>query len=171
MMTQEQYEKLSAPFRRSPKAVRVLNQVNKVITAGVYAVYTITGIVLLLKKDPRAKAFLIPPAVGFAGVTVFRKLQNSPRPYQVWDIEPLIPRRKNGQSFPSRHTFSIFAIASTFLFLWPVIGTVLLLAGVVLAAARVIAGVHFAKDVAAGALCGLLTGWAGFLAKKRTDRG
>ena len=168
MMTKEQYEKLSAPVRRNPKVVKVLNRVNKVITIGVYAAYSVTGLFLLLKKDARAKRFLIPPAVGFAGVTLYRKRKNALRPYQVWEIEPLIPRKKDGQSFPSRHTYSIFAIASSFFFLWPVIGIVLLAAGVVLAGTRVIAGVHFVKDVAAGAACGLLTGWIGKLLFRET---
>lgn len=163
-MRREQYERLSAPFRKNPQAVKALNLVNQVITFGVYAVYTVTGLVLLIRRDPRAKRFLLPPAAGFLGVTLFRRVKNSPRPHQVWDIEPLLSRRKDGQSFPSRHTYSIFAIASTFGFLWPVTGALLLIAGIILAAVRVIGGVHFIKDVLAGAACGLLTGLAGRLA-------
>ena len=41
-------------------------------------------------------------------------------------------------------------------------GPVILMLGVALAAIRVIAGVHFPRDVIAGALAGILLGYVGF---------
>ena len=47
-------------------------------------------------------------------------------------------------------------------YLCPPVGAVFFLAGVVLAAVRVLGGVHFPRDVIAGALFAGAAGWAGF---------
>ena len=72
----------------------------------------------------------------------------------------MIPKDTKGNSFPSRHVFSIYIIAMAAWYVWMPLGVILCVAGVFLAAARVIGRVHFMKDVVAGALiavgCGIL---------------
>ena len=85
-----------------------------------------------------------------------------PRPYEVYGLEPLIPRESRGKSFPSRHVFSICVIGTSLLYLDPPVGAALLALGALLAAARVLSGVHFLKDVLAGALIGVLSAVIGF---------
>ena len=70
----------------------------------------------------------------------------------------LIKKDKKGQSFPSRHVFSIFLIATLWFCFWKPVGIFLFIAGVFLAIVRVIGGVHFVTDVCAGALLGVLAG-------------
>ena len=43
----------------------------------------------------------------FGLMSLFRKWRNEPRPYEVFDLKPLVPKAelKHGQSLPSRHTF------------------------------------------------------------------
>ena len=65
------------------------------------------------------------------------------------------------QSFPSRHVCSIFIIATVTFYLYPLPGMVLFAAGVVLAVVRVVTGVHFLRDVLAGAVCGVVMGLVG----------
>ena len=73
-------------------------------------------------------------------------------------IDPLIPREKQGDSLPSRHVFSATVISLVaWQVAWPV-GLTLLVLTVLLAVARVIGGVHYPRDVIAGALCGLVCG-------------
>lgn len=70
-----------------------------------------------------------------------------------------------GKSFPSRHTFSAFAIAASWFVASVPVAVVLLVAAGVLAVCRVLGGVHFPRDVVAGALIGSATGaLAAFLA-------
>jgi membrane-associated phospholipid phosphatase len=102
------------------------------------------------------------PAVSFVAVSAFRTCFHAKRPYEVYGFAPLIEKETKEKSFPSRHVFSIFVIGSTLVWFYPAAGILIELMGCVLAVVRVAAGVHFPKDVLAGAvigiLCGCLTG-------------
>lgn len=104
------------------------------------------------------------PAISFALVSLLRRIVNAPRPYEVFDAQPVIAKDTLGKSFPSRHTFSIFVIGMTFCACCPLAwaGPAILALGCVLGAIRVLAGVHFPRDVIAGALAGILCGLVGF---------
>ncbi len=107
---------------------------------------------------------LIVPGISFVLVTVLRRAIDAPRPYTVFNTPPVIPKDTRGNSFPSRHAFSIFIIGMTFCACCPVpwAGPVILALGCVLAALRVVGGVHFPRDVIAGAALGIALGWIGF---------
>ena len=51
------------------------------------------------------------PASGFVILSFLRKKINAPRPYEEWDIKPLLDRDSPGQSMPSRHVFSATIIS------------------------------------------------------------
>ena len=53
-------------------------------------------------------------------------------------------------------------IAMTFMQIDVMIGAIMLVLGAILAAIRVIGGVHFIRDVAAGAVLGILGGIVGY---------
>lgn len=162
MMTAETYEKISAPFRKNPKSVKRMEYLNKILTAITYVTYIVL-VVSQIVVDPQTcwKVILI-PAIGFVGVTLFRKVFNAKRPYQLLDIQPLLSRRKEGQSFPSRHAFSIFMIAMAVGYVWLPLGIIFTALGVLLAWVRVVGGVHFPKDVICGALVAVIWGMVGF---------
>lgn len=103
------------------------------------------------------------PMVGFIVVTVFRKMVNARRPYELYGFTPVINKDTAGKSFPSRHVFSIFVLAITFGQVSIAAFIFVMILGVLLALARVYGGVHFPKDVIAGALIGLLSGFIGYL--------
>lgn len=161
-MTKEQYEALSRPFRGRPLAVKGLKVANRCLTLSCYLLYPSQLLWALVTGDPRLLRLVLVPAVSFGVVSVFRRLRNSPRPYEALDIVPLIPRNKHGESFPSRHVFSVFLIAMTWGWICPPVGWLLGAVGVLLAFTRVVAGIHFPRDVVAGALLGILCGWVGF---------
>lgn len=104
------------------------------------------------------------PAISFVLVSLLRRCINAPRPYEVFNAQPVIAKDTLGKSFPSRHTFSIFIIGMTFYACCPLTwsGPAILALGCVLGAIRVLAGVHFPRDVIAGALAGILCGIVGF---------
>lgn len=160
-MTREGYERISAPFRGETRE-KILNGVNKLLTGFCYAVYPIALIFLAVSRDSRFwRAFLV-PAISFVLLSVVRDKLNAKRPYEVLEIRPIIHKKTKGHSMPSRHVFSMFVIAMTFLWVMPWMGVVLLCFGAILAAVRVVGGVHFPRDVLVGALAGLLSGLIGF---------
>lgn len=162
---EQRYEQWAAPLRGRPGVVRALNIVNHGIVVVFYAAYA-----LLLGwacvSDPWKLAPLVGvTAVEFAAVSFFRRRFNAPRPYECCAIAPLIARDGAGKSFPSRHAFSAFAIAASWFAASAPVAVVLLVAAVVLAVCRVLGGVHFPRDVVAGAFIGSATGaLAAFLA-------
>lgn len=59
--------------------------------------------------------------------------------------------------------FSMFVIAVTVYNFYKVPGLVIGAAGIVMAVVRVVGGVHFPKDVIAGAIIGIVSGVIGFM--------
>lgn len=159
-MHSEFYEKIMRPFRTHPQYVSVLNLFNRFLTLAGFLLYPVLLGWTAVLEDKRFFAFLFVPAFFFLAMSRIRKILNSPRPYEVYDMEPLIARDGGGQSFPSRHVFSIFLIGTLWCGVLLPVGILLLLCGVLLALIRVVAGVHFPKDVLWGAALGLLCGAA-----------
>lgn len=161
-MTRESYIRLTGYVRDYPNRIRALNFTNHLLTDAVFLGYPVFLLSLFFKDNPFLFRAVLVPAVSFVAVTVFRKVHNAPRPYEKFDIPPVIGKDSSGKSFPSRHVFSIFVIAVTVFQVYPVIGTLLLVLGVILALIRVIGGVHEPRDVIAGAFIGIGAGWLGF---------
>ncbi len=111
-------------------------------------------------RSVQIAAILIVPLVI---VSLVRHLINAPRPYELYSFYELAPKSKKGGSFPSRHAFSVFAIGTALCFVHPVLGAVLLALGVLLCVMRVLLGIHFIRDVVAGALTGALSSVIGML--------
>ncbi|MQN00838.1 MAG: PAP2 family protein [Lachnospiraceae bacterium] len=135
---------------------------DKILTAITYAAYVVLLIYVLVKHGFGAdilKVLLI-PASGFIVETILRDRLNFRRPYEVTGIPPIIPKDKKGHSFPSRHAFSVTMIAMMYLYYLPYFGIVMLVIAAFLCVVRVKGGVHFARDVLAGAA--LAAGYAAF---------
>ena len=160
-MTAGDYNRWSAPFR-TPGRAGAVRAVNRTLTLLCFLCYPLSLLWLLARADARLWGCIALPGSGFLLVSLFRRRFNAPRPYEALDIVPLMEKGKHGQSFPSRHVFSIFIIAMTLLRLSVPLGVVFLTFGVVLAWCRVILGVHFPRDVIAGGIAGILWGLPGF---------
>lgn len=163
-MDARQYERISEPFR-TPQATRALRLADKVLTSAFYVLYPLLLALFLLEGifvedifSPRMRFLpgVLSPALGFAVVSLLRKKVNAPRPYEALAINPLIKKNTHGQSFPSKHVFSSFCIASCWLSWSVAMGSVLLALACCIAAVRVIGGVHWPRDVIAGALLGII---------------
>lgn len=126
----------------------------------VSAVLTFVGVVafffLLLfvcnKSWQNALILCLSSAVAFFLITILRKVLDVSRP----NIKDTIYSKKSGESFPSRHAYSMFFIA----FLWIkysiVLGIILTLIGVVMSIARVKIGAHRPIDVVFGGIFAFL---------------
>lgn len=158
-MTAEQYQRWTKPFRGKEALV---GRLNRMVTDLGWLMYPVLLLALALKGDPRLIRCILVPGLSFGAVTLVRRLINAPRPFEALAIEPIIHKDTKGNSMPSRHVFSLFVIAMTYLWVWPVMGVILLVLGVVLAGLRVIGGVHFPRDVLVGALCGIGSALVGY---------
>lgn len=157
-MTKETYIKISSFFKQTEKRKNILIYTNKILTYVVYVMYPGLLLYLLFFKDIRFIKCLLIPAFSFIAVSLFRKIVNAKRPYEVLDIDPIIKKNKKGSSFPSRHVFSVFIIAMMYYYIIKPLGILLFIIGLFLALIRVIGGVHFFRDVLFGALIGILCG-------------
>lgn len=162
-MTEERYKKLHDYFEEHKGMAKALAFLCAGLTAAVYIFFIAMLFIFIVRGEYKtAYEVVLVCAVGFGGCTVLRRAINSPRPYDVYPYPPTISRNKKGCSFPSRHVFSIAIIAVSAMRLNTTCGIVMVFLTVILAATRVIGGVHFVKDVFAGAGIAYLWGIIGF---------
>lgn len=160
-MTAKQYQFISRPFS-TPGRKKALQTVNQLLTGIDFLLYP----ALVAWQFAAGGAWMrsiLGAGIPFVLLSLFRKLVNRPRPYEVLQIRPLLQKDSSGCSFPSRHVFSAFLIAMCYYAVNPGIGFCLLLLGAILAAIRVVGGVHYLSDVLAGAAFGIACGYAAFL--------
>ena len=153
-------------------AIRILNLANMVMTAVVYVIYVVVLVDRALagwqvSGIPGGLECVLPyvliPGISFVLVTIVRDKINEKRPYETWDITPLIPKKTKGHSMPSRHIFSTTMIAMCVLSIDASMGVTLLLLCVFFSYVRVVGGVHYPRDVIAGYLIGVIWGLLLFL--------
>lgn len=149
-MNQQQYETWTKPLRDNPRAAEALIGLNRALTTLGYVAFPLLLIVQLVAGSwEMALRTVITAGAGFVSLSVFRRIVNAPRPYEVLKITPLIKKDTHGKSFPSRHTFSMFMIAFCWLAWFVPVGIILTLTGVAIAVTRVLGGVHWPRDVVA----------------------
>ena len=160
-MYKSTYEKITSPILNHKYGERILKIMNTFTTNVAYIIYPVFLISLAYNKDIRFWKLLIIPGISFVLVSIFRNHSNFPRPYEKYDINPIIKKDSKGKSFPSRHVFSIFVIGSSIYYISVAIGIILMVLGLILAIVRVLGGVHFPRDVVFGALLGILASFIG----------
>jgi phosphatidylglycerophosphatase B len=161
-LTKERFETIARWLTARPGLLKLLKALNRGLPAVMYAAYPLLLIVLAAARDGRFYRVLAVPAAVFIIVTCVRRLLNRPRPYEKLQITPLLQREGAGQSFPSRHAASATVIAAAFWYISVPAGFVMALAALLISAVRVVAGLHFPRDAAAGVLLSLVLSAAGF---------
>ncbi len=173
-MTEDRYKKIMGVLSSRRIYGTVICWADRIITAAVFLTY-VAGLIYALFYY---RAYLFPmiavPGVSFVLVSIFRSFYDAIRPYEAYATAPILKKDTSGKSFPSRHIFSIFVIGTTYAVIahhagseiGVTISVILFVLGAIQAALRVMGGVHFIRDVAAGAivgvLCGLITAsWIG----------
>ena len=161
-MTEKRYHAVQRWFNAHPAALKLMLAANKLLTIFVYLAYLLMLATLALTRDGRIWRAVLVPAVVFVGGSVLRAVINAPRPYEVYHTPALVNKDRAGHSFPSRHMFSAAILATCGLWLCKPLGVVLGVIVVLMAPIRVLCGVHFVRDVVAGVVLGVMSGWIGF---------
>ena len=162
---QEWYDHVAGNIKNKPFLLSLLRTFNRFMTVVMPIVY-LTLLATTYFQEEFGKQILIyvfVPASGFVILSLFRKKINAPRPYEEWDIKPLLDRDSPGQSMPSRHVFSATIISMACLHASLSVGVILLVFSALLGLVRVLGGVHFPKDVVVGYICALVWGVIFFL--------
>lgn len=162
---QEWYGHVASNIKNKPFLLRSLRVFNRFMTVVLPIVYLTLLATTYLQEGfgKQVGIYLFIPASGFVILSFLRKKINAPRPYEVWEIVPLLDRDSPGQSMPSRHVFSATIISMACLHASLAVGVILLLLSAILGLVRVLGGVHYPKDVLVGYACGLVWGVIFFL--------
>ena len=162
---QEWYGHVASNIKNKPFLLSLLRTFNRFMTVVMPIVY-LTLLTTIYFREGFGKQFLMYvfiPASGFVILSLLRKKINAPRPYEEWDIKPLLDRDSPGQSMPSRHVFSATIISMACLHASLTMGMICLTLSAFLGLVRVLGGVHFPKDVVVGYICALVWGVLFFL--------
>ncbi|KKS19355.1 MAG: PAP2 family protein [Candidatus Roizmanbacteria bacterium GW2011_GWC2_41_7] len=96
---------------------------------------------------------------------IIRFLYCRPRPFMAYAVSQLVD--ENHCSFPSGHAAFFFAMAMAIYFYNKKLGAWFFAAAILIALARVAAGVHYPTDILAGAVIGVLSACAVFYFVKK----
>ncbi len=162
---QKWYDHIVANIENKPFLLSLLRTFNGLMAVVMPIVYLTLLATTYLQQGlgKQVLIYVFIPASGFVILSFLRKKINAPRPYEEWDIKPLLDRDSPGQSMPSRHVFSASIISMACLHASLSVGVILLVLSALLGLVRVLGGVHFPKDVVVGYICGLVWGVIFFL--------
>ena len=162
---QEWYDHIASKIENKPIFLRLLRTFNRFMTVVMPMIYLTLLATTYLQQGlgKQVLIYVFIPASGFVILSFLRKKINAPRPYEEWDIKPLLDRDSPGQSMPSRHVFSATIISVACLHASLTMGMICLTLSAFLGLVRVLGGVHFPKDVVVGYICALVWGVLFFL--------
>ena len=162
---QEWYGHIAGNIKNNQFHLMLLRTFNRFMTVVMPMIYLTLLATTYIQEGlgKQVGIYLFIPASGFVILSFLRKKINAPRPYEEWDIKPLLDRDSPGQSMPSRHVFSATIISMACLHASLSVGVILLVLSAFLGLARVSGGVHYLKDVVVGYIFGLVWGVIFFL--------
>ena len=162
---QEWYDHIAGKIGNRPIFLSLLRTFNRFMTVVMPMIYLTLLATTYLQQEfgKQILMYVFIPASGFVILSLLRKKINAPRPYEVWEIVPLLDRDSPGQSMPSRHVFSATIISIACLHASLSVGLILLVLSALLGLVRVLGGVHYPKDVLVGYICALVWGLIFFL--------
>lgn len=102
------------------------------------------------------------PFIAIIISKIIKKKIKAKRPFEKLDIKSIVYHKK-GSSFPSNHSASVSAVAvSIFYMLGEKYAGYLIVLAIVVGLSRIMAGIHYPKDVAGGFFIGTFVSIVGF---------
>lgn len=126
--------------------------------------WIVMAVILLLCPKTRKAGVAVTAALVlelFCCNVILKPLVARPRPFEVNTTVSLLISRPADYSFPSGHTGASFAVASALFFRKNRLLIPVGILAVLISFSRLYLYVHYPSDVLAGALLGILSGWAG----------
>ena len=162
---QEWYNHIAANIENKSFFLSLLRTFNRFMTVVMPMIYLTLLATTYLQQGlgTQVGIYLFIPASGFVILSFLRKKINAPRPYEVWEIVPLLDRDSPGRSMPSRQGCSATIISMACLHASITIGMICLTLSAFLGLVRVLGGVHYPKDVVVAYICAHVWGVIFFL--------
>ena len=135
---------------------RIMTYADRGLTAFFAVAFLLIAILLARTSLVLWGKLLLCTAISFLLVTLMRHFFAKKRPYQETGEAP--PRKGENDSFPSRHAFSAFLIATIAFAVNALFSYALLTLALLLSAIRVFRGIHYPFDVIAGGFLGVFFG-------------
>lgn len=158
-MSRNKYEKITCFFKNNKAANTALKIIYKYLPLLIFILYPIGIVWVFFKQSEIFFQFVLVPLGVFLMVTALRKLINEQRPYERYRIEPVFAKNTKGKSMPSRHTASAFIISMAMLRVNLYLGIGFLVVSFVIMISRVLAGVHYIRDVFVGMTMSIVIGY------------
>lgn len=159
-INKKRYKKTMEFFRQNKTWFLSLEIIYKWLPLVIFIAYPIMLVCVWMFMSEKLLKVLFVPAGVFVLVTALRKLINEQRPYEKYEVPSLFNKTTVGKSMPSRHTASAFIISMAVMYVRFDTGITFLLISALIGASRVFAGVHYVRDVLAGAgisiFCGIV---------------
>lgn len=162
VISTETYKSIVGFFKRNKPCNTVLKLCYNFLPFIMFVSYGILIVFMFFSDIKIFARITLSPLTVFAIVTFFRKIFNSPRPYEKFATTSVFGKNKKGESMPSRHTACAFIIAMAFMYVSIPLGIAYLIISTLIMISRVLAGVHFISDVIAGMAISLLYGYFSF---------
>lgn len=140
------------------KTRKVIGILDRLTTGYVFVSFPLVLAYLYFTGYDNLMRLVLVTLLSFILVTLARKVLNRKRPYEVLETKPVLEKDTKGQSFPSRHVFSAFVIATSCFRVVPLYAVTVFIAGAAIMIIRVIGTVHFVSDVLAGMITGIIAG-------------
>lgn len=156
------YGILSGPWRRMRNGATWLTRLDRVLVALIAIVYYMTVMWVAAMGDGRWLRALIVPAATLVIVSFLRWIINAPRPYETFNVDPLLPDGTLGKSLPSRHVACAVVIAFALGWIKLSWGIEMGAAALLVCYTRLAGGMHFPRDVIAGIALACVCGLIGF---------
>ncbi len=149
---------------RAPRWFRIL-MIMATRGGDVWLWYALGLILVLYGGEQRFAAIGAAASSAAAGIFLFRALKRTSRRKRPCEIEPhcwasILPPDK--YSFPSGHSITAFAVAVSLGMFYPFLWSLLIGVAFLIAASRIILGMHFLSDVLAGSALGVTLGVASY---------
>lgn len=158
-MNRNKYEKITSFFKNNKAANTALKIIYKYLPLLIFILYPIGIVWVFFKQSEIFFQFVLVPLSVFLMVTALRKLINEQRPYEKYGIQPVFAKDTKGKSMPSRHTASAFIISMAMLRINLYLGIGFLAVSFVIMFSRVLAGVHYIRDVFVGMTISIVIGY------------
>jgi len=154
---EENYNSRKEKIEKYTTLIRLIN-----ILSTIYIVGNYIYLLLINRRDKdKVLKIILGTGISFAGCSLIRRLINRQRPYEKYNIEKLINKKKEGRSFPSRHVFSAALISTYVYFENKRSGILCFFVTMIIGIIRIISGVHYVSDVVAGYILGVVSGIPG----------